>query len=1023
MGPGLSLPAFLALGLLSAGMARSQVSLDLPWYVDQPISSVSLEATDGGLPGENLEPLLHVKQGQILTVRAIRADLAMLYRVGQFAAVEAAVEPWVGYDDGGNPFQAVRVVYRVVPPPRVRKIRADRARGLSAREVEAVAGVAREDPFFAVSDAPNVKARLEQHLEKAGYPRAQVTVEATPVDSRRVDLSISIQEGEPQRLASLSVVGAPNRLERRIARTISAAHVKEDRRVTREAVGKAREAVLSRLAEEGYPEARVNAVIYPAPREDQWGLTFVVNPGHRYWVDVRGGGLFSRKRIVDQLHLEDGIHLTPEAMEEMSARIVSTLQEDGWLKAQASVEMEEGPLSQVPTRTGAPLMERRTLVVNVDRGRRFFLESARFDGAQTFSNRYLLEAMQEASPEVMGRRRITPPAVDSALVILREFYRSQGFLSATLERKEIQTEERWFPGPIPTVLVVEVDEGVRTLLDNVVLEGDIGPGQAILEARRAELVGQPFNPAAMEALARAIVDAYREEGYLNADARPSSAVSEEGTTATTRITVTPNARVYLRNVVIQGHRRTRRSVIEKEISLTTGEPIIASAVERSRSHLYDLGLFRRVDPVLMGDEDRVKDLVVILEEYPNIALEAGGGASTDEGVKVLVKATHRNLWGRAHRLTGLGQVGLGYQGDKWRLDGQEAEWKAALQFETATLKGTGERLHVDALLNEERQENTYRLSTTGGGPGIRASGKAEVFLDYRVELRQMLDVDPGAMVAGDPWLPLMGMDSGGSAVGADGLFDPSLWGYPDTPSLRRLLSGPVVVVVVDERDDPQNPRRGSRFTLEARLYDGFLSDSSSALAQASFTRLLPMGPLGLLLSARGGVGQALEQRETLALEDRFFLGGAGSLRGYATDMVGPMNRVPVYDPGFPSQIQDLIDWANRNEAARWVPAGADSMAILTAEIKAPMPVLGFRQWPDAALVAFLDVGNGWFLDPDVTTTSTEEDAGTLFRVGTGLGFRYATPIGPLMLDLGINPDPIEERDEPWIRLHLSLGTL
>ena len=46
----------LALRLLAA-TARAD---ELAWYVDAPIESVQLQAPEGGLPEENLEPLLRL---------------------------------------------------------------------------------------------------------------------------------------------------------------------------------------------------------------------------------------------------------------------------------------------------------------------------------------------------------------------------------------------------------------------------------------------------------------------------------------------------------------------------------------------------------------------------------------------------------------------------------------------------------------------------------------------------------------------------------------------------------------------------------------------------------------------------------------------------------------------------------------------------------------------------------------------------------------------------------------------------
>ena len=40
------------------------------------------------------------------------------------------------------------------------------------------------------------------------------------------------------------------------------------------------------------------------------------------------------------------------------------------------------------------------------------------------------------------------------------------------------------------------------------------------------------------------------------------------------------------------------------------------------------------------------------------------------------------------------------------------------------------------------------------------------------------------------------------------------------------------------------------------------------------------------------------------------------------------------------------------------------------------------------------------------------------RYSLGFGGRYVSPIGPVVIDIGFNPEPILEKEEPWVQLHL-----
>ena len=69
------------------------VAQEASWYAGLPISQVSLEAPEGGLPPENLEPLLRMQLGDLLSELRVRQYLAMLYGTGFFSEVEAHARP------------------------------------------------------------------------------------------------------------------------------------------------------------------------------------------------------------------------------------------------------------------------------------------------------------------------------------------------------------------------------------------------------------------------------------------------------------------------------------------------------------------------------------------------------------------------------------------------------------------------------------------------------------------------------------------------------------------------------------------------------------------------------------------------------------------------------------------------------------------------------------------------------------------------------------------------------------------
>ena len=231
---------------------------------------------------------------------------------------------------------------------------------------------------------------------------------------------------------------------------------------------------------------------------------------------------------------------------------------------------------------------------------------------------------------------------------------------------------------------------------------------------------KPLNAAAATKLEKSIADVYEANGYLEVGTTLKTVRNRMDDSAVVDIAITEGEQVHLRSIVIRGNRRTQRKVIEREIlAVEVGEPIAPKDIARTRSSLYNLDLFRLVSPELIGEEVGSQDLLMRLEERPNILLEAGGGVSTDEGVRTTSRATHRNIAWLGHRLTMLGTVGYWWFCDEWVLDTAEPIWRAAMRYEMPYVPGRGGRLILEGLIHEAIQEPTWRMSRSGGSVGLK----------------------------------------------------------------------------------------------------------------------------------------------------------------------------------------------------------------------------------------------------------------------------------------------------------------
>jgi outer membrane protein insertion porin family len=546
-----------------------------------------------------------------------------------------------------------------------------------------------------------------------------------------------------------------------------------------------------------------------------------------------------------------------------------------------------------------------------------------------------------------------------------------------------------------------------------------GASDDVASSALQDLAGQPVNPKVVNDLIESIGEAYRERGYLNVDVTGELSIVDDG--ADLRVSVIAGPQTLIRNIVIRGNIATRTGIIEREVTMLVGDPVSPRSIDDTRRALYGLGVFSRVEVSLVGESPYTKDLLVEVVEGPRMSVEVGGGVSTDMGARLFSRVTWNNVRGLGHKILFMSEVGAGYQGDTWTLDMTAPEWRTSVRYEAPKWPVYESGAYADLLLNERVQENSYRLESSGIGVGLRwgadlfvQDANVQIALAYRAQWRRLHDLDLGVLVVGDPWLETLEVED----LGESGVV---------LPSKSRNQTGPELNMFWDSRDDQFNPTSGSYLSFSLRTTDPFGAGYWSYRALAQGRTIVSVGSLSLRVNGGVGMGAVAGRATTLPLEERFWLGGVSTLRGFALDRVGPKNRVGMEGIDWPSQIEPVVDELGRDATSRWVATGGDATLNMTGEVWLPTSAIGFGGG-NGALVGFVDIGNVFFVDPAVLTSSMLIDPEPFFRVGLGVGFRYRTPVGSIQVDLGMNPSwymtdwSAERGEEPW-RLHIALGAM
>ena len=183
--------------------------------------------------------------------------------------------------------------------------------------------------------------------------------------------------------------------------------------------------------------------------------------------------------------------------------------------------------------------------------------------------------------------------------------------------------------------------------------------------------------------------------------------------------------------------------------------------------------------------------------------------------------------------------------------------------------------------------------------------------------------------------------------------------------------------------------------------------------QAAVSGYLPVGRSTVLaLSARGGRVVPLDGRSRTIIPKRFFMGGAGTIRGFAEEEMVPEDlraglaeearhcATSLSQAGCTARGADLA--AGRTAASD----GGEAYLLLKGELRQSLG-------GSLELGLFVDLGNLW-LDPKRYRLVD-------LRPSAGLGLRFITPVGPAALDLGFNLSPDGRLNERTLAPHFTIG--
>jgi outer membrane protein assembly factor BamA len=614
------------------------------------------------------------------------------------------------------------------------------------------------------------------------------------------------------------------------------------------------------------------------------------------------------------------------------------------------------------------------------------------------------------SPLFAERAYLDEAEMRRDLLRIRLFYWRRGYRDV-----EVTTRTQRTKNGIRAIF--DIKENAPTVITTLdVVQRDSAIPRADIARLMLVKAGDPLDMVSLDSTRLLVRNLLQERGFADAQVTiDTTKVDNETNQAPIALELASGRKATVAAIDVKGNIAVSRRTVGRLMHIRPGDTYRRTAVLESQRDLYLSGLFSEVDVVTPPTTDSAKTITVSVTEAHHKLLEFRGGFTTADFGQLEAEFTRYHFLGSARRLTLRGTVsnllakqlnGAGIFYDVTNgAEGEDREpflrptWAASADLVQPWFLGPSN--HLGASIFTHRRSIPGVVTDVGAGASLgftRTLTTSSANVNYTYEASRIEASDVYFCVAVGICLA--------SAI--------------DVVSARHPLAPLAFVAQLDRSDNPLSPTAGVRARLDLE-HASKLTASDFSYNRASFaaSKYMKMGRRAVLagrvrfgyVAATSGANRQLGVPESddpvIHPRKLFFAGGSRSVRGYGENQLGP--RLLTIDP---ARLTD-------STLAACTPASvADgscdpNIAGLGADAFQPRP-LGGTTLGEASVeyrfpLAFAaGLTGAVFLDGAVVGTNRFSDLlGASASITPGFGVRFATPAGPVRLDLGLRPRLVE----------------
>ncbi len=919
-------------------------------YVGQKVSSIEV-AGRPDLDDHDYQSLFAQQAGQPFDGEKVKQSVAALKATGKFQDVQLSIIPDI---------EGVRVLLIVQPGLYFGIYEFPGTKSFSYSRLLQVSNYPPEGPYNR-KDVSLAADALTKFFQQAGYFQVKVTphIQQDPTHGI-VNVTFATELGRKAKFGKVTLQGASPeqtarlqaKLKSVLARLRSSA-IREGKPYSLKTLQNATTYLQNALTKQDRLAAEVTMVgAEYDPATNRSGITFNVSEGPVVHVRVEGAHVWkATQRKLIPLYQRVGVD--DELVQEGRRNLISHFQSKGFFDADVET-------STTKQNTG------ETILYKIVKGPRHKVATVSIDGNKVLGDDQLMSHVSVNKAKLFSRGAYSEKLLRSSVKNLTATYHAEGFSDAKVTPK--------VEGKGSNIdITFLVEEGERdTVRELRVIGNDTMPVAQLLPKGLKLHAGEYYSQTKADSDRRDITVKYLESGYLTASFRQTvkqAGSDKHGLIVTYEIHEGP--KVTTSSVITLGRDHTDQSLIDRAAKFKLGEPLTTGNLLTAESHLYEPGIFdwAEVRPRRQITTQTQEDILVKVHESRRHTLTYGFGFEVINRGGSLPSGTVA--------VPGLPPVGLGSD----FTTSQRTFWgpRGSAEYSLRNVRGRAETITFGALAGRLVQ----RVTANYQDPHFRGTSFAsDTSASFEHNSENPIYTDRIEQVGFQLQKPLDSKKSKNlflrysySDTQITDLIIPALIPLDSDRNVR--LSTLSATLSKDTRDNSLDAHRGMFQSLEVDLNPEALGSSVSfikMLGQVANYKKLPSNVIWAN-SVRVGFDTPFAGSH-VPLSQLFFSGGGSTLRGFPLNGAGPQRPIPVCSQGSSTNCSQIS-----------VPEGGRQLFLVNSEFRIPVPIR-----KGVGVVAFYDGGNVFR-----TIGFHGQYTNTI-----GGGLRYATPVGPVRIDIGHN---------------------